>query len=178
MAKPKLRKMLGSADAPNTLELMRLIDTQSRETICSWCMDYAEMRMLPIYERHCPDDMRPRRALEAARAYLRGERRFLEVKQIILNECHAAARELDENPAAQAAARACGQGAAVVHTLSHSLGIYFYGAAAIAYDRLGIAEKPETYAKVADEVCAELIASLKAVAVKDEPNPAAIKWYC
>lgn len=31
-----------------------------------------------------------------------------EVESIILNECHAAARELVADPAAQAAARACG----------------------------------------------------------------------
>ena len=66
MAKRPLRKMLGKADAPCTLALMRLIDTQSRETICAWCIHYAQHRMLPIFEKHSPGDDRPRRALEAA----------------------------------------------------------------------------------------------------------------
>ena len=100
------------------------------------------------------------------------------VKNVILNECHQAARELDSDPAAQAAARTCGQASAVVHTLSHSLGLYFYGAAAIAYDRVGLNESAEVYNMIAEEVCADITAALQAVAVEDEPNPAKIKWYC
>jgi hypothetical protein len=170
--------MLGDVNAPSTVALMRLIDTQSKATICAWCMDYAESRLLPIFEKHCPGDERPRNALNAARDYLDGNVKFPIVKDIILNECHAAARELDDNPAAQAAARACGQGSAVVHTLTHSLGIYFYGAAAVAYDRLGVSASEAEYAAVAEEVCADLTVALKTVAVENEPNPAKIKWGC
>lgn len=177
MAK-KLRKMLGRADAPEVVALMRLIDTQSKATICEWCMRYAEENMLPIFERRCPDDNRPRAALAAARDYLDGKVKFSVVKNIILNECHAAARELEHDPAAQAAARACGQGSAVVHTLSHSLGLYFYGAAAIAYDRLDLDATDDAYSAVAQEVCADLTAALQAVAVMNEPNPVKIKWNC
>lgn len=36
----KLRKMLGSADSPYIVSLMRLIETQSKETIAGWCLDY------------------------------------------------------------------------------------------------------------------------------------------
>ena len=79
---------------------------------------------------------------------------------------------------AQAAARACGQASAVVHTLSHSIGLYFYGAAAIAYDRVGLNEDAEVYNRIAEEVCAEMTVALQAVAVEDEPNPAQIKWSC
>ena len=114
MAKRKLRKMLGKADDPGTLELMALIDTQSKETICRWCISYARERLLPIFEARCPQDNRPRQALDAAESYLRGEVKFSYVKHIILNECHAAARELDDDPSAQAAARACGQASAQV----------------------------------------------------------------
>lgn len=177
MAK-KLRKMLGDVNAPSTIALMNLIDTQSRETICKWCIDYAWEKILPIFEKHCPDDPRPRSALAAARDYLEGRVKFNVVKDIILHQCHQAARELDADPAAQAAARACGQASAVVHTLSHSIGLYFYGAAAVAYDRVGLNESPEVYDAIAEEVCADITAALQAVAVKDEPNPAKIKWYC
>ena len=177
MAK-KLRKMLGDVNAPSTVALMSLIDTQSKMTICNWCINYAGANILPIFEKHCPNDSRPRNALNAARDYLAGKVKFPVVKNIILNECHAAARELDANPVAQAAARACGQASAVVHTLSHSLGLYFYGAAAIAYDRVGLNENAEVYNMIAEEVCAEMTAALQAVAVADEPNPAKIKWTC
>ncbi len=174
----KLRKMLGDVNAPSTFALMRLIDTQSKITICNWCISYAEVNILPVFEKHYPNDNRPRNALNAARDYLDGKVKFPVVKNIILNECHAAARELDADPAAQAAARACGQGSAVVHTLSHSIGIYFYGAAAIAYDRVGLNETAEVYDKIAEEVCVDITASLRAIAVEDEPNPAKIKWTC
>lgn len=177
MAK-KLRKMLGDVNAPEVVALMRLIDTQSKATICNWCMDYAEAYILPIFEKRCPGDDRPRSALNAARDYLEGKVKFPIVKDIILNQCHPAARELDSDPAAQAAARACGQGSAVVHTLSHSLGLYFYGAAAVAYDRIGTSGAAEEYDKIAAEVCADLTTALQAVAIADEPNPAKIKWHC
>ena len=60
------------------------------------------------------------------------------VKNIILNECHAAAREAEDKPAAQVAVRTCGQAAATIYAPTHSLGLALYGALAIAYDKLGI----------------------------------------
>ena len=173
---PKLRKMLGAADSPYIVSLMRLIETQSKATIASWCMDYCEEHILPIFEKHCPGDHRPRMAIIASRDWFDGKKKLPEVKNIILNECHAAARELEGNPTAQAAARACGQAAACFHTPTHSLGLAFYGAAAIAYNRVGLNEKPEVYDLIAAEECAKLEAALRAVAVENEPNPAKIKW--
>lgn len=174
----KLRKMLGAADSPYILSLMRLIETQSKATIASWCMDYCEAHILPIYEKHCPGDDRPRSAIAASRDWFAGKKKLPEVKNIILNECHAAARELNDNPTAQAAARACGQAAACFHTPTHSLGLAFYGAAAIAYDRVGINETPDVYDQIAAAECAKMEAALQAVAVANEPNPAKIKWNC
>jgi len=175
---PKLRKMLGSTDSPYIVSLMRLIETQSKTTITNWCIDYAETYILPIFEKHCPDDDRPRHALYAARDWMAGKIKLPEVKNIILNECHAASRELDNDLAAQAAARTCGQAAACIHTPTHSLGLAFYGAAAIAYDRVGLNEKLEVYDQIAAEECAKMEAALRAVAVKNELNPIKIKWSC
>lgn len=159
----KLRKMLGDANAPSVLALQKLIETQSKETICVWCLDYAASTILPLFEKHCPGDKRPQNTLNAAQEYLEGTAKFPAVKNIILNECHAAARELDGNPVAQAAARAIGQGAAVVHTLTHSLGLYFYAAAAIAYDRVGTDATDEVYAAIAEEVCLDYTQALRAL---------------
>ena len=176
---PKLRKMLGAADSPYIVSLMRLIETQSKATVASWCMDYCEEHILPIFEKHCPGDNRPRMAIAASRDWFDGKKKLPEVKNIILNECHAAARELDGNPAAQAAARTCGQAAACFHIPTHSLGLAFYGAAAIAYDRAGLNEKPEeVYDLIAAEECARMEAALRAIAVENEPNPAKINWNC
>ena len=174
----KLRKMLGDVNAPSAVALRNLIDTQSKDTIVRWCLGYAESRILPIFEKHCPGDSRPRRAVNAARDYLAGKVKFPAVRDIVLNECHAAARELDGNPTAQAAARAVGQGSAVVHTLTHSLGLFFYAAAAVAYDRAGLDAADETYAQIAEEVCLDYTAALRAVAVEKESNPAKLKWNC
>jgi hypothetical protein len=174
----KLRKMLGASDSPYIVSLMRLIETQSKATIASWCMDYCEEHILPIFEKYCPGDNRPRMAIAASRDWFEGRKKLPEVKNIILNECHAAARELDGNPTAQAAARACGQAAACFHTPTHSLGLAFYGAAAIAYDRVGLEAKPELYDQIAAEECAKMEAALRVVAVEDEPNPAKINWRC
>lgn len=170
--------MLGSADAPYIISLMRLIETQSKATIAKWCLDYTEANILPIFEKRCPADGRPRKALDASRDWFVGKKKLPEVKAIILNECHAAARELEADPAAQAAARACGQASACFHTPTHSLGLAFYGAAAIAYDRVGLGESVATYDGIAAEECAKMEAALRAVAVENEPNPAKIRWYC
>ena len=177
MAK-KLRKTLGDVNAPSTVELMALIDTQSKDTIRSWATAWAEQNVLPIYEQRVPGDDRPRRALEAAAAVAAGDVKLAEVKPLVLRECHAIARELDDDPAAQASARACGQGTGVVQTLSHSLGLLWYGAAAIAYDRLGLNASREEYDAVAEEVSADMLAALTKIAVANEPNPAKIDWYC
>ena len=68
--------------------------------------------------------------------------------------------------------------AACFHTPTHSLGLAFYGAAAIAYDRVGTDEKPEIYDQIAAEECAKMEAALRVVAVEDEQNPAKINWHC
>ena len=174
----KLRKILGDVYSPSCVELRNLIDTQSKDTIGAWCLAYVEDKILPIFEKHCPGDDRPRNAVNAAHEYLDGKVKFSVAKNIILNECHAAARELNANPTAQAAARAVGQGSAVVHTLTHSLGIYFYGASAVACDRIRLDAADEAYAAIAEEVCRDYTDALRAVAVEDEPNPAKLKWNC
>jgi hypothetical protein len=174
----KKRKTLGDVNAKSTVELKELIDTQSKETIIKWCLSYAENKILPVFEKYCPNDKRPRNAIEASHDYIDGKVKFPVVKNIILNECHAAARELEDHPAAQAAARAVGQGAAVVHTLTHSLGLFFYAAAATAYDRVGFDAKDDIYDKIAEEVCLDYTDALRSVAVKNEPNPAKLKWNC
>jgi len=174
----KLRKMLGDVHSPSCVTLRELIDTQNKDTIRKWCLSYATDRILPIFEKYCPGDDRPRNAVNTAYDYLDGKVKFTIVKNIILNDCHQAARELGLNPTAQAAARAVGQGSAVVHTLTHSLGLFFYAAAAVAYDRVGLDATEEVYAEIAEEVCLDYMAALRAVAVENEPNPAKLKWNC
>jgi hypothetical protein len=175
---PKYRKMLNDINAPYLQSLMRLIETQSKITLANWCLDYTKAHILPIYEKHMPGDDRPRHAIDAAREWLDGKVKLPYVKKIILDECHAAARELDSNPTAQAAARACGQAAATIHAPTHSLGLTLYGALAAAYDKLGIDADWNALVSVAAEECGKMEAALMAVAVENEPNPAKINWNC
>lgn len=176
MSKP--RKMLGTADSPAILSLMQLIETQSKATIARWCLDYAETIILPIYQKRRPGDDRPLQSIQAARDWFDGKVKLPQVKDIILHQCHAAAREAEEDPAAQAAARACGQAASCFHTPTHSLGLAFYGTAAIAYDRVGLHEPPEVYERIVAEECAKMEAALRSIAVEKEPHPAKITWHC
>ncbi|MDR2564726.1 MAG: hypothetical protein LBC97_01450 [Bifidobacteriaceae bacterium] len=175
---PKPRKTLGAVDSPYIVSLMRLIETQSKPTLMSWCLDYAEVRILPIYERRRPGDSRPAHAIAASRAWIAGQLKLPEVKKIILGECHAAARELDSDTAAQAAARAIGQAAGSIHAPTHSLGMAFYGAAAVAYDQVGLDQAADVYDGIAARECAKMEAALRSIAVENEPNPAKINWNC
>lgn len=174
---PKPRKMLGSVDSPYIISLMRLIETQSKTTIAKWCIDYAEEHVLPIYEKTYPNDGRLREALNAAHDWFDGKVKLPAIKKLIL-EARTAAREAEENPAAQAAARAVGQAVTTIHTTTQSLSLAFYGCAAIAYDRVGINEKAELYEQIAAEECAKMEEALRAIAVENESDPAKINWYC
>lgn len=174
----KHRKMLNDWKAPYIQSLMRLIETQSKTTLANWCIGYSQEHILPIYEKAYPGDTRLSDTLDAARDWLDGKVKLPEVKKLILNGTHAAAREADENPAAQAAARTIGQCAATIHSARHCIGLAFYGALAIAYDRLGTIEKWETYESIAAEECRKMEAALQAIAIPDEENPAKIDWKC
>ena len=173
----KLRKMLGAADSPYILSLMSLIETQSKTTIGDWCVDYAEKYILNIYEKAFPEDDRLRLAVEAYRSYRKGELKLPELKKAAALTVQAA-KEAEKNPAAQAAARTIGEAIGAVYTPTHSLGLAFYGAAAIAYDRVGLEEKPEVYDQIAAQECAKMEEALRACMVENEKNPAKIKWYC
>lgn len=175
---PKHRKMLNDISAPYIQSLMRLIETQSKETLARWSVSYARVHFLPIYESIYPNDARCKNALDAAANWLDGKVKLPYVKQIILRECHAAARETEENPTAQAAARACGQAAATIHTPTHALGLALYGALAVAYDRLGTDAQWDALLGIAAAECARMEAALRAVSVENESHPAKCNWSC
>ena len=173
----KLRKMLGKADSTYIVSLMRLIETQSKDTIVKWCNEYAREHILPIYEKDYPEDFRLINALDACKECLDGNIKLVEAKKII-KEAQIAAREVEGNPAAQAAARAIGATTITINNITSCLGLAFYGAAAIAYSSLGVNEKPEVYDEIAAIECRKMEEALCKIAIKDEPNPAKINWNC
>ena len=177
MAKVKMRKMLSDWNAPYIQSLMALIGTQSKATLALWAVDYAETQVLPLWRSAFPEDVRPQEALEAARAWLSGEVRLPQAKPAIL-ACHAAALQAEGVAVAQAAARAVGQCASTIHSAQHCIGLAFYGALAIAYDRLGTDAPWAAVEQYAAEVCADMEVALRAIAVEGEEHPAKIRWFC
>jgi hypothetical protein len=175
MSKP--RKMLSDWQAPYIQSLIKLIETQSKATLARWCVDYAEDRIVPLYERQKPDDSRPLAAICAARVWLAGEIKLPQAKIAIL-ACHAAAREADGDPIAQAAARAVGQCAATIHSARHCIGLALYGALALTYEHRGADAAWQQIEQQAAKECSRMEAALRAVAVENEPEPAKIVWHC
>ena len=159
---PAPRKMLNDWEAPYIQSLMRLIETQSKATLASWAVGYAERIMLPLWDKHCPNDLRPQSALSAAREWLSGLIKLPQAKAAIL-ECHAAAREADGNPVAQAAARTIGQCASTIHSARHCIGLAFYGALAVAYDQLGTGVPWEKLEQCAAQECARMQEALRVI---------------
>lgn len=174
---PKARKMLSDWKAPYIQSLMKLIETQSKETLSYWAIEYAQLVILPLWCKCYPHDQRPQNALKAAREWLSGEIKLPQAKPIIL-ECHAAAREAEGNPVAQASARAIGQSASTIHSARHCIGLAFYGAVAVAYEQLGKDAPWIQIEQCAAQECGRMEAALRDVAVKDEHNPAKINWKC
>ena len=167
----KLRKTLGNFDYPEVAALARLAETQSKRTLCFWSIRYAQERILPIYENSRPNDPRPRFALDNALGWLDGRVKFSDAKETN-NEAHNAASDAEGNAAAQAAARAIAHASLTIHVSAHCMGIAFYGAAALAYDRLGQRETQEAYLHIAQQAWAEMEERLREIAVANEPNPA------
>jgi hypothetical protein len=95
-----------------------------------WAADCAE-RVLPYFEERNPEDDRPRKAIEATRAWARtGIFRMADVRKTSL-AAHAAAREVEEYHPARSAARAAGQALATAHVPGHSIAAAIYAATAV-----------------------------------------------
>lgn len=173
----KLRKMLGDVNSKECIALMRLIETQSKATLAQWAVGYVKKNYLGIYEAECPGDLRMSEAIAACEEYLAGSKKIGEVKPI-LKEAVQAARDLEDNPTAQAAARAISTACGTVQTPTNALGFIFYGAAVMAYNQAGLNEEKEVYDRLADAEFKKVLGTLEQAAVADEPNPVKVKWNC
>jgi hypothetical protein len=92
-----------------------------------WAAACAE-HVLPYFEAVQPHDDRPRRAIELARAWTRGEVTMTQARTAA-GHANAAARDL--SGAARFAAYAAGQAAAVAHVAAHELGAAAYAIKAV-----------------------------------------------
>jgi hypothetical protein len=92
-----------------------------------WAADCAQ-HVLHLFEEMQPNDDRPRRAIEQARAWVRGE---ITMSQSRAAGGHAMAAARDLSGAARHAAYAAGQAAAVAHVAAHELGAAAYAIKAV-----------------------------------------------
>ncbi len=101
---------------------------EDHRSLALWAVDCAE-HVLHLFEEKHPKDNRPRKAIEAARAWARGEIRCGAARAAAL-AAHAAARDADE-AAARAAARAAGHAAATAHAAVHARAAAAYAVTAV-----------------------------------------------
>jgi len=169
--------MLHDWEAPYLQSLIRLIETQSKETILHWVITYCEEEILKIWILNKPDDFRPQSAIQAAHDWMEGRAKFPFVKKAIL-ACHEAAREASDNPIAQAAARAIGQSVSTIHSVRHCIGLALYGAIAVSYHELGVDASWSLIESRASEECLRMENVLQKIAISNEPHPVSINWKC
>jgi len=105
------------------------LDALDQRALALWAARCAE-HALPHFERERPPDDRPRQAIEAARAWARGEIRCGATRAAAV-AAHAAARACAA-PAARHAARAAGHAAATAHMAAHARGAAGYAITAVA----------------------------------------------
>ena len=117
MILPKIRD-------PRFITLRRggTLQDSDHHLLALWAAACAE-HVLPLFEAARPADPRPRRAIEMARAWVRGEVTMTE-SRAAGGHAQAAARDL--TGAARHAAYAAGQAAVVAHVAAHELGAAAY----------------------------------------------------
>lgn len=104
---------------------MKKYSKQDQRLMASWAADCAQ-RVLPFFEKACPLDDRPRKAIETCRTWVRtGAFKMADIRGASL-AAHAAARVAKENKAACFAARSAGQGVATAHVPQHAYGAAYY----------------------------------------------------
>jgi len=105
------------------------IDKQTHISLALYAAQSAESVLTHFEVKH-PRDKRPRRAIEAGRAWARGELAMTKAR-VAAFAAHAAARQAG-HPAARFAARAAGQAAATAHVAGHARHAVAYAAKAAA----------------------------------------------
>jgi hypothetical protein len=140
--------------------------------LATWAALCAE-HVSHLFEQARPDDTRPRDAIEACRAWVRGEMLMSDARMAAF-QANTAGRDL---PApAKYAALAAGQAAPVAHVASHALGAAAYAIRAAA------AHAPSDQAEAAriaerDWQRARIPPELRELVLDDQRRRSAICWH-
>ena len=127
--KPKAPRLTDGVTAVGTYA--GKLDSLDQRSLADWAADCAA-HVLARFEKRCLNDERPRKAIEAARAWVRGDIRCGQARKAAV-AAHAAARACD-HPVAKAAARATGHAAATAHMPAHARGAAAYATLAVMID--------------------------------------------
>lgn len=109
-----------------------LTSKMNHRTLAIWATDCA-WHVLSYFEEEYPKDKRPRKAIEAGRAWVRSEISVSEARFAAL-AAHAAARDAEEG-VARAVARAAGHAAGTAHVAGHAVHAANYAAIVVAKER-------------------------------------------
>lgn len=108
-------------------EILKLVDKTDKKIVVAWGCDCAA-RVLLYFEKHYPNDSRPRLAIKAGRRWVKtGVFKMAAIRGTSL-AAHAAARRVKDNDIARCAARAAGQAAAAAHVKTHAVAAAMYAA--------------------------------------------------
>jgi hypothetical protein len=140
--------------------------------LADWALVCAA-HVLHLFEDQQPGDSRPREAIDAGRAWIRGEMRMSDARQAAFR-ANAAAREMP-GPA-KFAALSAGQAAAVPHVAAHDLGAAAYAIRA-ASACVPADEAARALAEERDWQRAHLPAAIRELVLDDQQRRSAICWH-
>lgn len=115
---------------PFTERIDHQIFRSDQKILALWAADCAE-HVLSYFENECPDDNRPRKAIEVCRTWANtGVFRMFVIRGASLS-AHAAAKTAKKDDS-KFAVHAAGQAVATAHVPTHALGASVYGIRAVA----------------------------------------------
>ncbi len=144
---------------------------ENHRLLAMWAADCAE-HVLHFFEEARPEDDRPHRAIEAARAWTRGELKMMEARAL---GGHAMGAARDLKGAARFAAYAAGQAAVVAHVAAHDLGAAAYAIKAVR-ESVAKNERDQTGREECLWQRAQLPAAIRDFVLDDQNNRNDICW--
>jgi hypothetical protein len=140
--------------------------------LADWALLCAE-HVLHLFEDHQPGDSRPREAIDAGRAWIRGEVRMGDARRMAF-QANAAGRGRPDP--ARFAALSAGQAAAVPHVAAHELGAAAY---AIRAASAGVPADDAAGARANEREWqrAHLPAAVRDLVLDDQQRRSAICWH-
>jgi hypothetical protein len=144
------------------------LDLATHRRLAAWAADCAE-HVLPLFEKHSSDDQ-PRRAINAARAWARGEIGVGDARNAAVG-AHAAARKV-KGRAATSAARAAGHAVATAHMADHCRAAAIYAVKAVeAVGESGEIERCWQLARIGSALRELIVSPLEVVCDGKETAP-------